>query len=74
MNNKLYLNKEIYDNKSIEIAIRAYNHIAQIDCIMEENWWVCYFKKCHYNIELTKMEFENYLIVLMNRRLSNATM
>ncbi len=74
MNNKLYLNKEIYDEKYIKLAVQAYRSLAKISYKSEEDWWVCFFTATCYDMNLTKMEFENYLIALMNRGLSNGTM
>ena len=62
MNNELYLNKEIYDEKYIQIAIQAYQGLAEISY------------KLNAYIDLKKKEFENYLIALMNRGLSNEVM
>lgn len=74
MNNSLYLNKEIYDEKCIYAAIQAYSQLSSINCVSNEKGWVCFFYQCQYDVELTKMEFENYLIGIMNRRLMNADM
>lgn len=74
MNNKLFLSKEIYDEKCINAVIRAYSQLTSIECVADEKGWNCFFYDCQYDAELTKKEFENYLIGLMNRRLSNADM
>ena len=65
MNNELYLNKEIYDEKYIQIEI-SYK--------LNACWWMFSFTATRYDIDLTKKEFENYLIALMNRGLSNEVM
>ena len=69
MNNKLYLNKEIYNEEYIKIAVQAYRNLAKISYEAEADGWVCFFSAIRYDMELTKMEFENYLIALMNRGL-----
>ena len=74
MNNELYLNKEIYDDKYIQIAIQAYQGLAEISYKLNACWWMCSFTATRYDIDLTKKEFENYLIALMNRGLSNEVM
>lgn len=74
MDNRLFLNKDIYDENSILAVIRTYSQLASIKCISNEKGWVCIFAQCQYDVELTKMEFENYLIGIMNRRLTNADM
>ena len=70
----LYLNKEIYDEKYIQIAIQAYQGLAEISYKLNACWWMCSFTATRYDIDLTKKEFENYLIALMNRGLSNEVM
>ena len=65
MNNELYLNKEIYDEKYIQIAIQAYQGLAEISYKLNACWWMCSFTATRYDIDLTKKEFENYLIALM---------
>ena len=71
---ELYLNKEIYDEKYIQIAIQAYQGLAEISYKLNACWWMCSFTATRYDIDLTKKEFENYLIALMNRGLSNEVM
>ena len=43
MNNELYLNKEIYDEKYIQIAIQAYQGLAEISYKLNACWWMCSF-------------------------------
>lgn len=74
MSNILTLNKDIYDIHSVNNAIRAYAKLTEIECSERNDHWICIFKNCRYDASLTMMEFENYLIGILNRRLSNAAL
>ena len=74
MNNTLTLNRDIYDIYSINNAIRAYTNFAEVKCSETNEYWICTFKNCRYDASLTMMEFENYLIGILNRRLYNAAL
>lgn len=67
MQNKLYLNKDLYGKKSIQEAKKAYEGLADIRLEQTENYWICVFARCAYGEERTMREFENYLIGLSNR-------
>ena len=67
MKNRLYLNKEIFDEQMIKEAISAYSDLS---CILLENYgryWKCTFKNCRLSTSKTMKEFENYLICLQAR-------
>ena len=64
--NKLFLNKNIFEEAMVKLSIKAFDSIAHITLSQNENYFICLFYKCLYDIEETKKEFENYLIDLTN--------
>ena len=66
INVKLELNKKIYTKNTVLSAVKAYNTLAKIQIFESAEYWICTFDKCIYDIGLTKYEFENYCIDLMN--------
>lgn len=50
----------------VKLSIKAFDSIAHITLSQNENYFICLFYKCLYDIEETKKEFENYLIDLTN--------
>lgn len=64
--NKLRLNKNIYDQSYIQLAIHAFEDLCTIIFKDEEKYYTCLFNDCKYDIKETKKEFENYLIDLIN--------
>lgn len=74
MSNSLFLNKQIYCSQYIEIAVQAYRSIATIKIVSDKEYWICVFEDCVYDNEITKREFENYMIALVNRGIGNADM
>lgn len=52
--------------ESITAALSAYQSIARIELSDDSNYWRCCFTECSYGEERTALEFENYLINLMN--------
>lgn len=71
MKNILYLDSSIYAERDIKEAIKAFTNIADIE--IKSNTYECVLKNCKYDIEVTKREFENYIIDITNknRRYSN---
>lgn len=67
MKNRLFLSKEIYSYYYIEQTRTVYEKLADISVNEDENYWICEFCDCKYEIERTKKEFENYLIQLWNQ-------
>ncbi len=67
MNNKLLLNKKIYDKKYIIHTIKDFSNMASIKLESNYEYWICYFYKCKVSITIAMYEFENYLIGLSNR-------
>lgn len=65
---ELKLNKQIFDGFVIETAISAYKGLATIDLLDGIDYWICSFFDCEYPEELTALEFENYVIDLMNSK------
>lgn len=66
--NNLYLIKEIYCKSTIFKAIEDYRSISRIDINENENYYICSFTFCQYDVIETIKEFENYIIDLMNCR------
>ena len=62
----LRLNKELFALEPITDALSAYQNIAKIELSDDSNYWQCCFAECKYGEEHTALEFENYLINLMN--------
>lgn len=62
----LRLNKELFALEPITAALSAYQSIARIELSDDSNYWRCCFTECKYGEERTALEFENYLINLMN--------
>lgn len=62
----LRLNKELFAWEPIAAALNAYQSIAKIELSDDSNYWRCCFTGCKYGEEQTALEFENYLINLMN--------
>ena len=66
MKNRLFLNKEIYTERNIKRAIKAYEEIATIKIEQEEQYFICEIIKSRYDLQTTIWEFENYIIGLSN--------
>lgn len=62
----LVLKNDIYSYKNIEKAIYAYKGYATIRVKKNGNEIKLEFKHCKYGLDVTKKEFENYLIALEN--------
>jgi len=62
----LRLNKELFVLEQVAAALNAYQDIARIELSDDLNYWTCCFSDCKYGDERTALEFENYLINLMN--------
>ena len=62
----LRLNKELFALEQLTYALKAYQSIAKIELSDDSNYWQCCFADCKYGEEQTALEFENYLINLMN--------
>ena len=68
MKTKLELNKELYTLPSIQKAIVAYNGLAHITVEENATHYLCFFSRCRYEADVTKQEFANYLIDLLNSK------
>lgn len=60
------LNKALYTNDRVEMAIAAYKDIADIKRINGRDHYILLFLRCRTDEALTANEFENYLIGLEN--------
>lgn len=63
---KLKLNRSVYSEDSIKVALQAYKDFAAITMNDEAHEIVLIFELCRYDEELTVKEFENYLIGVEN--------
>lgn len=61
------LNKSIYSEKCILKAINDYSGLAKISISSINNYFICSFSECKYNEIITKKEFENHIIDIMNQ-------
>ncbi len=66
--NNLLLSKEIYKRELIEETILQFREICSITVEDRDGYFICWFSKCAYPVELTICEFENYLIDLTSTR------
>lgn len=66
MINSLSLSKSIYYKKAIIKAVLDYKHLCKIKIIETDNYFICNFSNCKYDIKKTMLEFENYIIDIMN--------
>ena len=69
MNDILYLNCFIFNVDDIKQSIDDYSKIARIVLNTDGEYYSCRFNDCKYQKSLVKMEFENYLISVSNRRM-----
>lgn len=65
---QLKLKKELYPLSYISTAQATYTGICQLEVEENDTYWLCNFSACKYEEQRTIMEFENYLIDLMNCR------
>ena len=63
----LNLSKNIYDYSKIRSSVEAFEGIVNTDVSEEKERYVCRFDNFKLDQNKTIMEFENYLINLMNR-------
>lgn len=63
---QLKLKKELYPLSYISTAQAAYAEICQMQVDENDTHWLCNFSACKYEEQRTIMEFENYLINLIN--------
>lgn len=68
MNNELRLCSCIYDFSVIEFSIRSYSQIAKIEVKKNDNYYVCKFTDCKYDLLQTMREFENFIIQASNSK------
>ena len=64
IDNKLYLNLEIYTLSDIIKCIKAYDKAAYIEFRKDGRYYVCEFTQCKVDSIRTMREFENYLIYM----------
>ena len=63
---ELKLNKDLYPLEFIKTAADTYHDLCTISVVERSPYYICLFSDCIYNEEITKKEFENYLIDLLN--------
>ncbi len=59
---------DIYSKKAIEQSIIDFNELCRIETETNNNYIICRFFDCKYDIKTTIDEFSNYVIDLMNSR------
>lgn len=63
MENKLLLNKELYNNDAVMKTIRVFGELAEI-CLSEtDEYYELIFCNCKVNTTRTIREFENYVLI-----------
>lgn len=65
---ELILKSEIYPIGAVRKAADDYSGLTDIQICEYEEGIACKFENCVYDTELTRMEFENYLIGLCNQK------
>ena len=63
---ELNLCREFYNKGIIEKAIKEFESLAEIYLYDNGAALICTFTKCKYGLRETQMEFENYIIDLLN--------
>ncbi len=66
--NKLQLSLEIYTPENIEKVCMVYKNLAKTKVKKKRDTIEVIFTKCKYDVEITKKEFENYLINVENMK------
>ena len=64
----LKLKKELFSIKAIQRAAFDYRELADIQVYEVKDYVICEFQNCVYDYEITKREFENYVIGLCNQK------
>ena len=62
------MSKEIYNYMALLKAKSAFEGVANLCITDETKHWNCHFSKCIYGEKQTALEFENYVIDLMNSK------
>ena len=65
--NDIVLSKSIYEIGKIDRAIRDYSKIVKINIKERKDVYICHLSSFKTNKDRTILEFENYLISLMNQ-------
>lgn len=68
MNDTLKLNRLFYTRDVLQEAKQAYKGLADIEIKEIEEYFFCRFLKCKYDLSETMLEFENYLMEVLNCR------
>ncbi|CUX34512.1 hypothetical protein BN3456_01584 [Clostridium sp. C105KSO13] len=66
MRKKLLLSKELYNYTDVQETIQAYSSLASIELSSNQQYLICDFHSCLYDLVKTISEFENYLIGVSN--------
>ena len=62
----LFLSKEVFPADAIKTARKAFSSLCDISVAQNSNYTICSFYNCKFDAEITKREFENYLIDFLN--------
>lgn len=60
------LNREVYNGAALYTAVQDFSHIATIEYAEKGSYWEITFSNCKADAALVQMEFENYLIDVIN--------
>ncbi len=67
-NNELKLCGDIYKLDAVNYAAEKYSDISEVSINTDENYYVCRFNNCTYDLHITMQEFENFVIQVSNSR------
>ena len=56
--------KSIYSDRAVRQAVVDYLSIADIEITDSEKYYICLIKTSKYDMEITKLEFSNYVLNL----------
>ena len=66
--NTIRYSKEFYNYDDIIAAIKDYKRISAITVSEDKDYYICSFSNCVIQPQRVVLEFNNYLIELMNSR------
>ena len=59
---------DIYPQKAIEQSILDFNELCRVETEISDNYIICRFFDCKYDVKTTIDEFSNYIIDLINSK------
>ena len=70
-NNVQKYSNKVYSLSAIKKAINDYGNIARILLSEKEGYYTCEFYNCQIDSQRVMLEFDNYLVELMNTKSNN---